>query len=71
MYLFNLVEKNKGKNSCSEVCVNAFPLIIQVLQMHAFGQLLVFVVPLVLSVMNCMWFAIIFKGLKKTLAKRQ
>ncbi|XP_023536615.1 transmembrane protein 56-like [Cucurbita pepo subsp. pepo] len=43
----------------------------QVLQMHAFGQLLVFVVPLVLSVMNCMWFAIIFKGLKKTLAKRQ
>ncbi|KAG6607986.1 TLC domain-containing protein 4, partial [Cucurbita argyrosperma subsp. sororia] len=43
----------------------------QVLQMHAFGQLLVFVVPLVLSVMNLMWFAKIFRGLKKTLAKRQ
>ncbi|XP_022141361.1 transmembrane protein 56-like [Momordica charantia] len=43
----------------------------QVLKMHAFGQFLVFVVPLVLSVMNLMWFAKIVKGLKKTLAKRQ
>ncbi|XP_038899443.1 LOW QUALITY PROTEIN: TLC domain-containing protein 4-like [Benincasa hispida] len=43
----------------------------QVLQMHVFGQFLVFVVPLILSVMNLTWFAKIFKGLKKTLAKRQ
>ncbi|KAJ6399231.1 hypothetical protein OIU77_019893 [Salix suchowensis] len=42
----------------------------QVKQMHSFGQLLVLVVPVVLSVMNLMWFWKIFKGMKKTLAKR-
>ncbi|XP_010093181.2 transmembrane protein 56 [Morus notabilis] len=43
----------------------------QVRQMHTFGQILVLVVPLVLSVMNLMWFAKIYKGMMKTLAKRQ
>ncbi|XP_021890048.1 transmembrane protein 56-B [Carica papaya] len=43
----------------------------QVIQMHAFGYLLVFVVPSVLAAMNLMWFGKILKGLKKTLAKRQ
>ncbi|KAL2322453.1 hypothetical protein Fmac_026832 [Flemingia macrophylla] len=43
----------------------------QVKQMHTFGQLLVMVVPLVLSVMNLIWFSKIIKGLRKTLAKRQ
>ncbi|KAF9686992.1 hypothetical protein SADUNF_Sadunf02G0047600 [Salix dunnii] len=42
----------------------------QVKQMHAFGQLIVLVVPVVLSVMNLMWFWKIFKGMKKTLAKQ-
>ncbi|KAL5581508.1 hypothetical protein UlMin_013950 [Ulmus minor] len=43
----------------------------QVKQMHSLGKLLVLVVPLVLTVMNLMWFLKIFKGMKKTLAKRQ
>lgn len=43
----------------------------QVRQIQSFGLFLVIVVPLVLAVMNLMWFAKIFKGLKKTLAKRQ
>lgn len=43
----------------------------QVRQMQRFGQFLVLVVPLVLSVMNLMWFVKIYKGMKKTLAKRQ
>ncbi|KAK6931994.1 TRAM/LAG1/CLN8 homology domain [Dillenia turbinata] len=43
----------------------------QVIQMHIFGYLLVFVVPSVLAVMNLMWFWKILKGLKKILAKRQ
>ncbi|XP_058071999.1 uncharacterized protein LOC131220975 isoform X4 [Magnolia sinica] len=43
----------------------------QVEQMHAFGFLLVFVVPALLSIMNLMWFGKIIKGLKKALAKRQ
>ncbi|XP_057544765.1 uncharacterized protein LOC130823950 [Amaranthus tricolor] len=43
----------------------------QVMQMHAFGFLLVFVVPSVLAAMNLMWFGKILKGLKKTLAKKQ
>ncbi|KAI4308135.1 hypothetical protein L6164_031239 [Bauhinia variegata] len=43
----------------------------QVKQMHSFGQILVLIVPLVLSVMNLVWFSKIIKGLKKTLAKRQ
>ncbi|XP_011032790.1 PREDICTED: transmembrane protein 56-B-like [Populus euphratica] len=42
----------------------------QVKQMHSFGRLLALVVPVVLSVMNLMWFWKIFKGMKKTLAKR-
>ncbi|KAL3849098.1 hypothetical protein ACJIZ3_010980 [Penstemon smallii] len=42
----------------------------QVKQMHTSGVLLVLVVPVVLSVMNLIWFWKIFKGLKKTLAKR-
>ncbi|XP_022642831.1 transmembrane protein 56-B isoform X1 [Vigna radiata var. radiata] len=43
----------------------------QVEQMHPFGQILVVAVPVVLSVMNLVWFAKIIKGLRKTLAKRQ
>ncbi|PKI77284.1 hypothetical protein CRG98_002229 [Punica granatum] len=43
----------------------------QVKQMHDFGKLLVFGVPLALSIMNLMWFGKIIKGLRKTLAKRQ
>lgn len=46
-------------------------IILQVQQMHTFGQILVIVVPLVLSVMNLIWFSKIIKGLMKTLAKRQ
>ncbi|XP_065628361.1 uncharacterized protein LOC112041175 isoform X2 [Quercus suber] len=42
-----------------------------VIQMHAFGYFLVFVVPSVLAIMNLMWFGKILMGLKKTLAKRQ
>ncbi|KAK7304967.1 hypothetical protein VNO77_42864 [Canavalia gladiata] len=43
----------------------------QVEQMHTYGQILVMVVPLVLAVMNLVWFSKIIKGLRKTLAKRQ
>ncbi|ESW18249.1 hypothetical protein PHAVU_006G025300 [Phaseolus vulgaris] len=43
----------------------------QVEQMQPFGQILVVAVPVVLSVMNLVWFAKIIKGLRKTLAKRQ
>ncbi|KAG7621095.1 TRAM/LAG1/CLN8 homology domain [Arabidopsis suecica] len=43
----------------------------QVIEMHTFGYLLVFVVPISLSVMNLIWFGKIVKGLKKTLEKRQ
>ncbi|KAH9627394.1 hypothetical protein KSS87_001233 [Heliosperma pusillum] len=43
----------------------------QVIEMHAFGYFLVFVVPSVLAAMNLMWFGKILKGLKKTLTKRQ
>jgi len=39
--------------------------------MQTFGQVLVIVVPLVLSIMNLVWFSKIIKGLRKTLAKRQ
>jgi hypothetical protein len=39
------------------------------MQMHAFGYYLTFLVPLVLFVMNTMWFMKILKGVKKTLAK--
>lgn len=46
-------------------------LIGQVIQMHTFGYLLVFVVPSVLAVMNLMWFGKIIKGLIKQLAKMQ
>ncbi|CAJ2639579.1 unnamed protein product [Trifolium pratense] len=43
----------------------------QVEKMHIVGQILVIVVPIVLSVMNLVWFAKIVRGLRKTLAKRQ
>ncbi|PIA37768.1 hypothetical protein AQUCO_03000356v1 [Aquilegia coerulea] len=43
----------------------------QIQRMHIFGIMLVFIVPLVLSVMNLMWFGKIIKGLRKQLAKRQ
>lgn len=43
----------------------------QVKQMHSYGLLLVSIVPLVLAVMNIMWFGKIIRGLKKTLTKRQ
>ncbi|KAK7387005.1 hypothetical protein VNO78_27442 [Psophocarpus tetragonolobus] len=43
----------------------------QVEQMQPFGQILVILVPLVLSIMNLVWFFKIIKGLRKTLAKRQ
>ncbi|KAF3547500.1 hypothetical protein DY000_02009588 [Brassica cretica] len=42
----------------------------QVAMMHPFGYLLVFVVPVALSVMNLMWFGKIVKGLMKTLEKK-
>ncbi|KAJ6796598.1 transmembrane protein 56-like [Iris pallida] len=42
-----------------------------IMQMHAFGYLLVLGVPTVLSVMNMMWFGKILRGLRKQLAKRQ
>ncbi|XP_010518987.1 PREDICTED: transmembrane protein 56-B-like [Tarenaya hassleriana] len=42
----------------------------QVIRMHIFGYLLVFVVPAALGVMNLIWFSKIAKGVKKTLAKR-
>ncbi|KAJ9147133.1 hypothetical protein P3X46_029328 [Hevea brasiliensis] len=42
----------------------------QIKQIHNFGKLLVLTVPVVLSVMNLMWFWKIIKGLKKTLTKR-
>ncbi|KAL5210913.1 hypothetical protein ABZP36_006536 [Zizania latifolia] len=41
----------------------------QVVQMHAFGYYLTFIVPSVLFVMNTMWFMKILKGVKKTLSK--
>lgn len=43
----------------------------QVIQMHAFGYFLVFVVPSVLAVMNLMWFGKILRGMMKTLAKKK
>ncbi|XP_057441379.1 uncharacterized protein LOC130733266 [Lotus japonicus] len=43
----------------------------QVQHMHTFGQILVIVVPLALSVMNLIWFSKIIKGMMKMLAKRQ
>ncbi|GLT59128.1 hypothetical protein SLA2020_319650 [Shorea laevis] len=43
----------------------------QVIQMHIFGYLLVFVVPSVLGIMNLVWFGKVVKGLRKTLAKSQ
>lgn len=42
----------------------------QVKQIHSIGALMVFVIPAVLSVMNIVWFSKIYRGLKKTLAKR-
>ncbi|KAM0951617.1 putative TRAM/LAG1/CLN8 domain-containing protein [Dioscorea sansibarensis] len=43
----------------------------QIKIMQTSGYILVFVIPLVLAIMNTMWFAKILKGLRKTLAKRQ
>lgn len=43
----------------------------EVIQMRFVGRAIVFVVPVVLFILNLMWFAKIIKGLKKTLAKRQ
>ncbi|KAK7300200.1 hypothetical protein RJT34_11037 [Clitoria ternatea] len=43
----------------------------QIQKIHIFGKILVIVVPLVLSIMNLVWFSKIIKGLMKTLAKRQ
>ncbi|XP_052207806.1 uncharacterized protein LOC127811712 [Diospyros lotus] len=43
----------------------------QVEQMRTRGIFLVVAVPLVLSIMNLMWFGRIVKGLKKTLAKKR
>ncbi|XP_022723423.1 transmembrane protein 56-B-like isoform X1 [Durio zibethinus] len=43
----------------------------QVIKMHTFGYVLVFVVPSVLATMNLVWFGKIIKGLVRTLAKRQ
>lgn len=57
---------------CSTVrFLRSFFISEQVKQMHDFGKLLIFGVPLVLFVMNLMWFGKILKGLRKTLAKRQ
>ncbi|XP_011100502.1 transmembrane protein 56-B [Sesamum indicum] len=43
----------------------------QVKQMHTTGIILVLLLPALLSVMNLLWFRKIFKGLQKTLAKRE
>ncbi|GFP96377.1 transmembrane protein 56-b [Phtheirospermum japonicum] len=43
----------------------------QVKHVHTMGVALVILVPSVLSVMNLIWFCKIFKGLKKTLSKRE
>ncbi|KAL0400217.1 UNVERIFIED_CONTAM: hypothetical protein Sradi_2365000 [Sesamum radiatum] len=43
----------------------------QVKQMHTTGIMLVLLVPALLSIMNLLWFRKIFKGLQKTLAKRE
>ncbi|XP_020256250.1 transmembrane protein 56-like isoform X3 [Asparagus officinalis] len=43
----------------------------QIEQMHKFGYLLAFVVPIALAIMNMMWFTKILKGLRKQLAKRR
>jgi hypothetical protein len=43
---------------------------LQIKQMDTFGCLLVSVAPIILFVMNAIWFYKIVKGLKKTLAKR-
>ncbi|KAF7846758.1 hypothetical protein BT93_L3798 [Corymbia citriodora subsp. variegata] len=43
----------------------------QVIEMHIFGYLLVFVVPAALALMNLMWFGKIIKGLLKTIAKKR
>ncbi|XP_027368133.1 transmembrane protein 56-B-like [Abrus precatorius] len=43
----------------------------QVQQLHSIGKTLVIFVPMVLSIMNLVWFSKIIKGLRKTLAKRQ
>ncbi|XP_050230581.1 uncharacterized protein LOC126679574 [Mercurialis annua] len=42
----------------------------QLKQMNVFGFVLALTVPVVLSIMNLMWFWKIIRGLKKTLAKR-
>ncbi|WOK99559.1 transmembrane protein 56 [Canna indica] len=43
----------------------------QIRKMHTFGYLLTFVVPIILFIMNMVWFTKILRGLQKTLAKRQ
>ncbi|KZV16629.1 hypothetical protein F511_12085 [Dorcoceras hygrometricum] len=43
----------------------------QVMQIHTTGAALVLVVPPIISVMNLIWFGKIFKGLKKTIAKKK
>ncbi|XP_031257485.1 TLC domain-containing protein 4-like [Pistacia vera] len=43
----------------------------QVKELDTCGQLLVCIVPIVLTIMNLVWFMKIIKGLTKTLAKRQ
>ncbi|KAH1066292.1 hypothetical protein J1N35_031279 [Gossypium stocksii] len=43
----------------------------QVIEMHAFGFVLVFGVPSALGILNLMWFGKIIKGLAKTLEKRR
>jgi hypothetical protein len=39
--------------------------------MHTFGYYLTLTIPVVLFAMNVAWFMKIFRGLKKTLAKKQ
>jgi hypothetical protein len=43
----------------------------QIEQMHIFGYILVFLVPIVLFGMNLVWFGKILKGIKKTLSKKR
>ncbi|KAL8474090.1 hypothetical protein ACS0TY_030093 [Phlomoides rotata] len=43
----------------------------QMKHLHNIGAVMVFVIPAILSVMNLFWFSKIYKGLKKTLAKRE
>jgi hypothetical protein len=72
MAAFSFISQRINASLMSKICTLIAILVPspQVKQMHVSGQLLALVVPVVLFVMNMMWFWKIFKGMKKTLAKR-